>query len=89
MRRRGLNQRERPAACCGQVYDQERCSQYAIAHQKMFLEFFFLEGLARGGERSKFMQFYYNSGIPQRQRRTRDGRPNLVNRCAPACARCQ
>ena len=35
------------------------------------------------------MQFYYNSGIPQRQRRTRDGRPNSVNRCDPACAHCQ
>jgi hypothetical protein len=35
------------------------------------------------------MQFYYNSGIPQRQRRTRDGRPNSVNRCAPACVLCQ
>mmetsp|Transcript_23306 Transcript_23306/g.52342 ORF Transcript_23306/g.52342 Transcript_23306/m.52342 type:complete len:215 (-) Transcript_23306:325-969(-) len=30
------------------------------------------------------MQFYYNSGIPQRQRRTRDGRHSSVNRDVPA-----
>ena len=33
------------------------------------------------------MQFYYNSGIPQRQRRTRDGRTSSVNRCASPRAR--
>ena len=39
-------------------------------------------------DRHSAMQFYYNSGIPQRQRRTRDGRTSSVNRCALPRAPC-